>query len=952
MTSTRLAARAALISAVSVASLASASAWAQTASSGVADIVVTAQRQAQSLQDVPIAITAFSAETLETQQINNSSDLQLSLPNVTFTKGNFTAASFTIRGIGDLCVGTSCDTATGIHVNDVPLSSTRLFESEFFDMERIEVLRGPQGTLFGRNATSGAVNLITARPDLTAIKAKGTVEYGNYDSWRLEGMVNVPLADFAGIRIAGTYLKRDGYTKNLFTGNNVDGRDQWSIRGTLRLQPGPDTTIDLIGYHYQEDSNRSRIQKQLCHRDPTGILGCQPDRLGYDYTNANNALGSVFPSKQFLGSISGGALAPFGLTDIYGPDGFAGQTVPRDLRTINTSFEPTYKSFETQAQLKIEHDFGPAVLNVTGGWMNSSVDSRVDYFLGAQNPLDFSPGTGVYNVLNSPLFAPGAARLFSGNQICVSEANLNYVGFINDEVERCDVRLTNYDQSSADVTTWSAEAHIDTKFDGPFNFLIGGIYLNTEARNVNYWVNSSGLDYAALVIGPAFTGDPNLAYASPFFNSETNLFTLDAYGIFGEAYFEASDSLKFTAGLRYSNDRKYIRDRQPLYNVFAPYGTPDATVLPGFPGYRNKVVKSDAITGRFVIDWKPVTDFTDDTLVYASYSRGYKSGGLNPPFNEALFSAPAEFKSEFIDAFEIGTKNTFLGGAFRANLSAFYYKYKDLQVSRIINRTSFNDNTDAEIWGLEGEFIVAPTPSLLFNVNLSYLKTKLGDLQLVDSRDPSGGLSDAVIIKDLGSAAHCVFQVPGNAALANAFVNAFNAAVPGAGLQGTVPVPGTNTTGAFSLCEQLAGAAAAANVPVVFDPAAVNPVLPSGVPFDLTGNELPNAPQFKVSLGAQYTADFQNGWNAVLRGDVHFTGEAYSRTFNKAIDKIPSYEVVNLQLQVNAPDNRFHVKAFVQNLFDSDSISGQYVTDASSGLFTNIFTLEPRRYGVAVGFSF
>ena len=139
---------------------------AQVAQADQGDIIITAQRRSEALQQVPIAVSAFTGEALERQQIENASDLQLSLPNVTFTKTNFTASSFTIRGIGDLCVGFSCDTATGIHVNDMPLVSTRLFETEYFDLDRVEVLRGPQGTLFGRNATSGVVNFITARPRL------------------------------------------------------------------------------------------------------------------------------------------------------------------------------------------------------------------------------------------------------------------------------------------------------------------------------------------------------------------------------------------------------------------------------------------------------------------------------------------------------------------------------------------------------------------------------------------------------------------------------------------------------------------------------------------------------------------------------------------------------------------------------------------------------------------
>ena len=156
------------------------------------DIVVTAQRRAESLQSVPIAVSAFSAEALEAQQIDNASDLQLTLPNVTFSKGNFTGSSFTIRGIGDLCVGTSCDAATAIHLNGSPLFGTRLFETEYFDLERIEVLRGPQGTLFGRNATSGVVNFITAKPDLSGFHAAGEAEYGNYNSIKAKGMINLP----------------------------------------------------------------------------------------------------------------------------------------------------------------------------------------------------------------------------------------------------------------------------------------------------------------------------------------------------------------------------------------------------------------------------------------------------------------------------------------------------------------------------------------------------------------------------------------------------------------------------------------------------------------------------------------------------------------------------------------------------------------------------------------
>jgi iron complex outermembrane receptor protein len=269
-------------------------------------IIVTAQRQSQSLQSVPIAVSAFSGEALEKQQIKNASDLQLTLPNVTFTKGNFTGSSFTIRGIGDLCVGASCDSATAIHINGTPLLATRLFETEYFDLERVEVLRGPQGTLFGRNATSGVINFITAKPQLNGIHAAAEAEYGNFNSIKAKGMVNLPIGDTLGLRVAGFYLNRDGYTLNTYDGKKIDDRDMYAVRGSLRWEPTSSTTIDLMAYYFHEKDNRLRSQKQLCQTDPLGVLGCLPGNLTNGVTNGNATLASILTSREFLGIALGG----------------------------------------------------------------------------------------------------------------------------------------------------------------------------------------------------------------------------------------------------------------------------------------------------------------------------------------------------------------------------------------------------------------------------------------------------------------------------------------------------------------------------------------------------------------------------------------------------------------------------------------------------------------------
>jgi len=353
-----------------------------------------------------------------------------------------------------------------------------------------------------------------------------------------------------------------------------------------------------------------------------------------------------------------------------------------------------------------------------------------------------------------------------------------------------------------------------------------------------------------------------------------------------------------------------------------------------------------------VLDYK----ITDDNLIYASYSRGYKSGGINPPLSP-IFAVPTTFGPETVDSFEIGSKNSFLNGTLRLNLTGFYYKYKNLQLSRIVARTSVNDNVSADIYGVEAEAVISPVRSLLVNLGASYLHTKVSeDKFLADPRNPSGGRTDAVIIKDLQNASNCAVipNTAGNVVGVNTYVGAVNS---GIGLRAPTPVPGTGTTGAYSICGVLASTAA--NPPAALRalfgvPTGALPftVLGSGVEVNLKGNQLPQAPTYKFSAGIQYTARLANGMSFVPRADLTYTGESYASIFGGDINRMKGYAIINAQLQLNGVDDRWFIRGFVANLTNNSAITGQYVTDQSSGLFTNIFTLEPRRYGLAAGFKF
>jgi len=975
-------------------------------------IVVTAQRRAESLQSVPIAVSAFSEEALEAQQIENASDLQLTLPNVTFSKGNFTGSSFTIRGIGDLCVGVSCDSATAIHTNGSPLFGTRLFETEYFDLERIEVLRGPQGTLFGRNATSGVVNIITAKPDLSGFHAKAEAEYGNYNSVKGKAMLNLPIGETLGVRVAGFYLNRDGYTDNLYDNSTIDGRDMYAVRGSIRWEPSADTTVDLMGYYFRENDDRLRIQKQLCQRDPTGVLGCLNATRGFQKTNTNSTFTGTLGSQEFLSSR--GVPSVFGLNSLYGPDGFASFVEPTDSRTVRTPFTPEYFADELQISGGIDHSFGAINVALSGIYQKVRIDSRQDYNLGvaSRTGVAFQTALGTLAAaaaggvpgLPASYFQPIAQAIIPNGpagQLCTSDTRLDNRGAFEGFSVCSDVPIA-FDRSNSDNDAWSGEAIISSDFDGPFNFLLGGIYAQAHLTENSYFVNAFAIDYVTGLLGTFGALSRGVApgyLATSFFRNNTDDFKLKSYGLFGEVYFDISDRLKFTGGLRYNNDKKAVIARSTLasfYNPFSndgdPFASPRAAgfdadpatacsnnipgtttansfalgglgTAAGCEGDQRRQVGFDQVTGRAVLDFQ----ITPQNLVYASYSRGYKSGGINPPL-QPIFAVPESFDPESIDAFEIGTKNTFMNGALQLNLTGFYYKYSSLQLSRIIARTSVNDTIDANIWGIEFESVIRPSDNWLINMGLSYLNAKVaGDQFFSNPRDPGGGDPNAVIIKDISNGAHCA--VTGNAAGGpDAFVNFVNSQINGsivtdtglvprtaaqpnaAPLQGTKEFPansGIASSGAFSYCAVLTGfaAAAGANFGGI-------QVLSPGVEVNLKGNRLPQAPEFKASMGVQYTYEFPSGMTLVPRADIAMTGTQYGNIFNGSVNRIEPFVQANAQIQLNGPDERWFVRGFVQNIFNSDSVTGLYVTDASSGLYSNIFTLDPRRYGIAAGVSF
>ncbi len=909
-------------------------------------VLVESQRIEENIQDVPISVTALDADLLELKQVDTFSDLQFNAPNVSYSKTFFSGSNLQIRGVGSTLTAASADSGVAAHVNDVYIQSPRLFETEYYDLERVELLRGPQGTLFGRNATGGTVNLVTAKPVLEDFSGDASFEYGNFSSQRATGMVNLPLGDKAALRVAGIYLKRDGFTETIDPRadfEDLDDRDIYSLRGSLRFEPTDATTIDLMVSYFEEDDSRVRANKSLCKFDATAVLGCLPSGLGFDSTNFSATLGGLSMSTLGLG--------PFGAFEF---NSIENNPNPTDLREVFVDERPTYFADETFYMAAIEHDFGRFTLNANVAAQETSITS---------NAFGGSP-IGAGSVVPSPLVAAllpiNSAAFFSGDQIGVSAINPDTTGIIGGNVFRFADGVFSYDQSDLEAEQTSFEVRLSSNLEGPLNFTVGYYDLSYE-NGADYYVLSNSLDYAAAVLPTLLLGDPangvvldGLAFGVPYFHSNTDLFKLDSRGIFGEAYWNATEDVTITLGLRSTTDEKFLRDRTPplLSLGLIPVGEGAAAATQALLDGTFREVSTEfdnELTGRFVVDWKPDLSFTDDTLVYASYSRGYKSGGFNPPVDPNVIAGiPETFAPEEIDAYEIGTKNTI--GPLQANMSAFFYDYGNLQVGKIQNRTSINENVDAEIWGLEGEFLWAPTDPLIFNLTASYLNTEVISFVSEDPRDPTNGQAGHILIKDRNAANNCL--------LTNADPAIFQAVL--SGLQTVSPatfaatplqqVGELQSPGLIFSCNADILGAVVAQMNAAGD---TDVGLVSGIEKDLSGNSLQNSPEFSVNLGAQYTLDLPNGMNVISRLDYYYQDEMFGTIFNSPTnDLIDAWDVWNAQVTLNSADERWYLRGFIQNILDEDHITGQTIGDQSTGLATNVFLLEPRLYGVEVGVRF
>ncbi len=953
------------------------------------------------VQSIPIAITALSQEQLTATQTAGGPDLVKQVPNLTFTKTNFTGYSIQIRGIGTQAISVTTDPAVAVAFNDIPFIRNHFFEQEFYDVSNVEVLRGPQGTLYGRNATAGVVNLTSAKPT-DHYEALASVDVGNYGNRRLEGMLNIPIiGDKLDVRVAGEWTKRDGYSFNATTDKSVDGRDLWSSRITVGFRPTDKLHADLIWEHFSEDDDRMRTAKQLCKKDtgPQSLDGFDLDSLPppappiflngpifwrslmsqgcvasslYTSDAFQTPNGLALPFVFFLSNVANafggrGAYNGYMLPQV---DPYLSQTQSRNLRVIKSDLSPVYHAKNDTIELNADFDVSPTVtLYSQTGYNKDQLYSTEDF-----NRFNTRPDIFAQD-LNS---GNGYQPVIQDGEYCDPQLG-------------CSTKLVGEDLSQERAWQFSQEVRLASHLGGPFNFSAGANYLHYQTTE-DYFVfinlvsmiaqknnkapandfencfphsngqppvvpltdepyldPDSGLGIQGIngcsQGGPGTYIDPNpLAEINGnghnYFRSQ-NPYRLNSFAGFGEVYYQVTPDIKLTGGLRWTDDSKRF------WNI------PSWLLLEG-----GSYVVQDVIdqtwkewTGRFNVNWTPKLDFTDQTMVYASYARGYKGGGANPPppiaqDNGATGDAtiavhPASFDPEFVNAFELGTKNTLLDGALTMNGDVFYYDYKGYQISQIVDRTSVNINVNAKIKGAELETTWEPAPGLRFNLSAGYEDTSIDNGQKsIDLINRTGGNPDWVIVKPFVSeTSNCILPTSTMRKAAQAF--------PPAQLANLGFLLGIMCDAFYNDTFGATGAAFRNLIDPTFDPSTA-PNNGAGFSKDLSGNKLPNSPPFTLSAGAQYSMPISDTWAGTLRGDFYWQGNSFARIYNdKPYDQLHGYTSLNLTLIFTNQDG-WQAMVYAKNVLDTTAITGAFLNTDDTGLTTNVFLTDPRLFGIRI----
>ncbi|MEO9469514.1 TonB-dependent receptor [Parasphingorhabdus sp.] len=654
-------------------------------------IIVTASKRESTLQETPIAVSVTSAAQIEEAQVRDLLDLQTLVPSLRVNQLQTSAnTNFSIRGFGNGANNPGIEPSVGVFIDGVYRSRSAAQIGDLPNLQRVEVLRGPQSTLFGKNASAGIISIVTRKPQFE-FGGSAELSYGNFNAIVAKADITGPINDSLAFSLSGNFNKRDGYVRDLALNEDANERNRWGVRGQLLFEPDDDLSFRFIGDY---------------------------DKIDEDCCSVVNI--------------------------VDGPTGGAVRFLGGQIDSNNPFSRISFLNFNSTNEIE-----------------NYGVSLQTDYSTG---PFDITAITA-YRAVRS-----------SGNQ----------------DSDFTSADLIGVNRGEQAIDTYTAELRLTSDFDGPLNFLLGGLYFKEDIQtNGSLLFGADFQGYADLLSGGNYTGlEPTLRALIPTipagaFGAEgQGRFTSYDYGntafsIFGQLDFEITEDLIFTAGGNYTQDRKNVAQNNVSTDVFSGIDLVQAGVLAGVPAvvaadpnfnpflglqalqfippylnFPNAVEDGRTRDKDFSYTLRLAYNFSENISAYASYSTGFKASSFNlgtdsRPFPADFipgspFQSPPPAASPIRDAglavnnlsigtrfadpenaevYEVGIKGQFEGLAF--NIAVFDQILTDFQ-GNIFTGTGFvlGNADERSTFGIEIDSTITPVPNLVFTAALTYLDSK------------------------------------------------------------------------------------------------------------------------------------------------------------------------------------------------------------------------------------
>ena len=893
----------------------------------IEEVVVTATKKEESVQDLALSIEAVNAESLDVNQVYDVSDLAEITPGLETAKTIGSGSGWTIRGMGSFGIGAGVIASVVTAVNGHSVNDSVVADTGFFDLERVEVLKGPQGTLYGRNAANGVVNLITARPT-NEFGGSYNVEVGNFGAIRTQAVVNMPFSDSLRTRLAVMSNKRDGMVTNLVTGNEFDDRNDEAFRLSVDYDFSDRTQIQLTYSQQESDDNRFQEEVSFCRQDP--FYGCSPYFRG-GMNVASDTRG------HFAGAF--GMLAHLWTDTVQ--NGFAGQTPSTDFTKISLNREPKHFQKQSVANLQINHDLTDNLLLTA----KVSYETRDFHQMGDQDQsYSTVPFGGTAASLGVP---PISGYLCWGGERQFCETV---------DSERI------YDFSDVNMHGTQMEVNIISDYDGPFNYTVG-LY-QIENRNDNVYIAQTagsqfmtsfavhpyssvvqgltGIDWSSKAGVPFYqsmltwlglapnalscgAGGPcDLALLGAFNNvtaannampdivipwelggiiNDQNVLTQSS-ALYGEMYFDLSDDTKLTVGARYQEDDvtswTYNDTGAISWMTAGGFLVDNRDTLP--------FVDVDSATDdQFSYKIALQHNLSDDVMVYGSYTTSAKAGGVNAGDN------PTKYDPEKAGVLDFGLKSILMDGAMLLNMNVFNAQNDGFLVAAVVNTGTQNKNIDAEFTGFEGNMMWFLSETTKLEANWLFLDHEVvSDTMLIDYLNPTG-----TPLTYLGSA-------PDAAGLTTMAIDPSTGAM-------FFKSAGYNCSVGFIYVNGCPG--------------------DEGVAQSVKGNNLPGSAD--KSYGMSITQDF-NGDNGITsaRLSYRYRGAADLSIFNMDRLKLDAQSTMDLLIRYTPNSDDWYAGLYVKNIRDQQHINNlRESSNVGGGSLLGSFT-DPRTYGIEFGAKF